>query len=43
MYILNIAKTIKKLSMKSESYYSVNRLKKKDFIVACKQVNGKNT
>ena len=62
MYILNIPRTIKKMSVneirefifenyykrirfsKENSYYSMKRLKKKKrFIVACKQINRKNT
>ena len=28
---------------KENSYYSMKRLKKKRFVVACKQISGKNT
>ena len=60
MYILNIARAIKKMSVNEirgfifenyykrigfsneNSYYSMKRLKKR-FIVACKQINRKNT
>ena len=57
MYILNISRAIKKMSVKEirdfifenyykrigfckgNSYYSIKRLKKKRFLVACKHIN----
>ena len=61
MYILNIARAIKKMSdneirdfilenyykrirfSKENNYYLMKSLKKKRFIVACKQINRKNS
>ena len=61
MYILNVVKAIKKMSIseiknfllenyykrtgfsKENSYYSIKRLRTKKIIVACKQINRKNT
>ena len=53
MHILNTASALKKMTVnenyhkrigfvKERSYYSMKHLKKKIFVVACKQINTKN-